>query len=112
MSADGVRQDLIVAEPPVGVGDLRVELALFGAQAEAVPGGVRLTFERSGRVLTYSRLRVEDATGRLAVRVAEANAAYPVRIDPTFTDAQWVRLGSGINGTARSNPASTPLKSM
>jgi len=54
---------------------------------------------------------VEDATGReltarlevlspdrLAVSVADANATYPVRIDPTFSDADWVSLGSGMDG--------------
>ena len=30
--------------------------------------------------------------------VADANATYPVRIDPTFTDADWVGLGSGMSG--------------
>jgi hypothetical protein len=61
----------------------------------------------SRRVLAYTRLRVEDATGRelparlqvlsadrLAVSVADANATYPVRIDPIFSDADWVSLGS------------------
>jgi hypothetical protein len=88
---------------------LRVELALSGARAEAAAGGVRLRLEGSERVLAYSRLRVEDATGReltarlevlspdrLAVSVADANATYPVRIDPTFSDADWVSLLIGI----------------
>jgi len=115
-------------------------LALSGARAEATASGVRLTLEGSGRVLVYSRLRVEDATGRelparlevptakaesrkqkaemgqdpatsastasvnpapaLVVVVEDANAIYPVRIDPTFSDADWVSLGSlpGANG--------------
>ena len=30
--------------------------------------------------------------------VADADATYPVRIDPTFTDADWVSLGSGMSG--------------
>jgi hypothetical protein len=86
---------------------LQVELALSGARAEAAAGGARLRLEGSGRVLAYTRLRVVDGTGRelparlqvlsadrLAVSVADANATYPVRIDPTFTDADWVSLGS------------------
>jgi hypothetical protein len=110
VSVDGVRQDFVIAAPPAGAGDLRVELALSGARAEAAAGGARLTLEGSGRALAYSRLRVEDATGReltarlevlsadrLAVSVADANATYPVRIDPTFSDADWVSLGSGMN---------------
>jgi predicted small lipoprotein YifL len=111
VSVDGVRQDFVIAAPPAGAGDLRVELALSGARAEAPAGGVRLRLDGSGRALAYGRLRVEDATGReltarlevlaadrLAVSVADANAIYPVRIDPTFSDADWVSLGSGING--------------
>src|ERR1017187_1113361 len=120
VSADGVRQDFIIESPPLNpqrstlnqsAGDLRVELALSGARAEAVAGGARLRLEDSGRALAYSRLRVEDATGRqltarlevlsadrLAVSVADANANYPVRIDPTFSDADWVSLNSGLPG--------------
>ena len=119
VSVDGVRQDFIIESPPLNpppsalnhsAGDLRVELALSGARAEAAAGGARLRLEGSRRVLAYTRLRVEDATGRelparlqvlsadrLAVSVADANATYPLRIDPTFSDADWVSLGSGMN---------------
>ena len=92
-------------------GDLRVELALSGARAEAAAGGARLRLDGSGRALAYSRLRAVDATGReltarlevlsadrLAVSVADANATYPVRIDPTFSDADWVSLSPGMPG--------------
>jgi hypothetical protein len=128
VSVDGVRQDFIIESPPLNpspstlnpqpstlnhsAGDLRVELALSGARAEAAAGGARLRLEGSGRTLAYSRLRVEDATGqeltarlevlsadRLVVSVADANATYPVRIDPTFSDADWVSLGSGMNSS-------------
>ena len=111
VSVDGVRQDFVIAAPPAGAGDLRVELALSGARAEAATGGARLKLDGSGRALAYSRLRVEDATGRelrarlevlsvdrLAVTVADANATYPVRIDPTFSDADWVSLNPGMPG--------------
>ena len=120
VSVDGVRQDFIIESPPLNpqrstlnqsAGDLRVELALSGARAEAAAGGARLRLEGSGRALAYSRLRVEDATGReltarlevlsadrLAVSVADANATYPVRIDPTFSDADWVSLNPGMPG--------------
>lgn len=107
VSVDGVRQDFVFAERLAGAGELRVELALEGARAEAAADGARLTLAGSGRGLAYSRLRVEDATGRklaarlevlsasrLAVQVVDADATYPVRIDPTFTDADWVNLGS------------------
>ena len=120
VSVDGVRQDFIIESPPLNpqpstlnqsAGDLRVELALSGARAEATASGARLRLDGSGRALAYSRLRVEDATGReltarlevlsadrLAVSVADANATYPVRIDPTFSDADWVSLNPGLPG--------------
>jgi hypothetical protein len=115
VSVDGVRQDFVIAAPPAGVGDLRVELALGGARAEAMAGGAKLKLDGSSRELVYSRLRVEDAAGReltarlevlsadrLAVSVADANATYPVRIDPTFSDADWdwSALGSGMGGAS------------
>jgi len=112
VSADGVRQDLVVAEAPGGAGPLRVDLAVNGAQAEAAANGVRLVLDSSGRKLAYSRLRVVDAMGRelgarlevvsndrLAVLVDDTAATYPVRIDPTFSDADWVSLG-GLPGAS------------
>jgi hypothetical protein len=111
VSVDGVRQDFVITERPAGVGDLRLELVLSGARAEAATYGARLVLEGAGRALAYSRLRVTDAKGRqlsaslevllpnrLAVRVADANATYPVRIDPTFSDANWVSLNPGFPG--------------
>ncbi len=113
VSVDGVRQDFVIQEPPAGTGELRLELALSGATAEtALPGsGVVLT--AGGRKIAYSRLRVTDAQGselaahfetaaphRLAVVVNDAEATYPVRIDPTFSDANWISMGgvAGVGG--------------
>jgi hypothetical protein len=114
VSVDGLRQDFLITAPPAGVGDLRVELALSGARAVAAAGGVKLRLEGSGRELAYGCLRAEDATGRelkarleilsagwLAVSVADANATYPVRIDPTFSDADWGSLNPGMPGADR-----------
>lgn len=111
VSLGGVRQDFVVAERPAGKGDLRLELALSGACAEATSYGAKLTLEVSGRTLAYSRLRATDATGkeltarlevisadRLAVRVSDENSTYPVRIDPTFSDANWVSMNPGMPG--------------
>ncbi len=80
----------------------------------------RWCWTQSGRKLAYSRLRVTDAAGKelparievqkpsafslqpsafdLAVVVNDAEAVYPVRIDPTFSDANWISMG-GIPGT-------------
>ena len=173
VSMDGVRQDFVVLERPElcssgrqsapstsngisepthvvcygGGGKLRVELALTGARAEALPDGVRLTLAGSGRELAHNRVRVTESTGRelparmevdseweadrqvlecgsplplwppgtpdesarglaqsktlsrLAVLVDDSEAVYPVRIDPTFSDADWVSLNpAGIPG--------------
>ena len=63
VSVDGVRQDFVIAERPAGTGDLRVELALSGARAEAAAYGAKVILEGSGRALAYSRLRATDADG-------------------------------------------------
>ncbi len=106
---DGIRQDFVVTQSPTGSGDLRVRLALAGATAEAIVGGVRLKFDGSGRELSYHRLHVTDASGKsidaswevsetggIAIRVVDSDAEYPIRIDPTFSNADWAALGSGI----------------
>ena len=106
VSVDGVRQDFVVGQRPGGEGPLRVELGVAGAKAEPLVNGVRLVLEGGGRKLAYSWLRVVDARGRelaarlevaaatrLAVVVEDAAAAYPVGIDPTFRDADWISLG-------------------
>jgi len=110
VSMDGVRQDFIVERRPEGRGELRVEVQLTGATAEALSHGVGLTLDGSGRKLVYNQLRVTDAGGeqlparmepmspdRLAVLVNDAaDTLYPVRIDPTFTDADWNAI-SGVD---------------
>jgi hypothetical protein len=163
VSVDGVRQDFLIAQPPVGTGELRLELDITGATVAPLGNGVRLTLPDSGRQLAYHRLHVTDATGRelparmevasgilpdvegahpaarnsratsltrypeatpesagleapalrqarmpaatkIAVLVDDANAVYPVRIDPTFSDADWISFGGipGANNTVYS----------
>ena len=159
-SMDGVRQDFIIEQRPVGAGRLRVELEVAGAKVEPLADGARLVLENSGREIAYNRLRVTDATGKelparmevasgilpdvegghpaarnlaadfsttllqdtpesagpeapalrqagmpadtktLAVLVNDADAVYPVRIDPTLSDANWISMGGfpGANG--------------
>jgi hypothetical protein len=91
---------------------MEVDLALSGARAESSAAGAKLTLDGSGRELAYSRLHVTDANGhelaatlevlsadRLVVRVDDTTATYPVRIDPTFSDADWVSLNPSIPGS-------------
>jgi hypothetical protein len=117
VSMDGIRQDFIVTSKPPGVGQLTVGLAVTGARVQATAYGAQLRLDHSGRKIAYRRLQVTDATGRLlparfevrlgesttalAVVADDAGAVYPVRIDPTFSDANWVSMGnfSAVNGT-------------
>jgi hypothetical protein len=125
VSMDGVRQDFIIQRRLEGEGELRVELAVTGAKAEPLVDGARMVLNASRRKIAYSRLRVTDATGKelparmevpakseiqnpksetsLAVVVNDAGAGYPLRIDPTFSDANWISMGGipGANGDVR-----------
>ena len=109
VSMNGVRQDFVVTTKPTGVGELQVRMAVAGAQVEPTTYGARLVLDCSGRKIAYSRLRATDATGKelkarieatdgLDLIVEDADAVYPVRIDPTFSDANWISQG-GIAGT-------------
>ncbi len=111
VSMDGVRQDFVVLERPEGVGALSVELVITGAAASAMSGGAELRLPVSGRKIAYTRLKVTDAQGqalsahmevteftKLRVIVEDSNAVYPVRIDPTFSDADWVSMGVSALG--------------
>ncbi|MDZ7832989.1 MAG: hypothetical protein U5L07_14675 [Desulfobacterales bacterium] len=102
VSVDGVRQDFVLHQRPAGDGELVLELALEGVRAEPAGAGARLKIEGSGRTLAYQRLEVSDAHGRalpasmvvtdsggLAITVADAGAAWPIRIDPTFSNENW-----------------------
>jgi len=105
VSADGVRQDFLVQERPDGEGELLLSIALCGAEADATTEGISLKLDASGRELAYRRLLVTDAEDRelvaslevqaddrLAVRVNDDGATYPLRIDPTFSDADWISM--------------------
>lgn len=109
--------------------DLQVELAVTGATVEQTPLGVELVLKQSGRKIAYSRLRAFDANGdelqarfelkntsrqevqspapqEILLAVIDAShAVYPIRIDPTFSDANWLSLG-GIPGVDSSVYAS------
>ncbi|HTL54975.1 MAG TPA: hypothetical protein VL361_04815 [Candidatus Limnocylindrales bacterium] len=107
---------------PLRDGELRVELAVAGARVEQSAYGAQFVLEESGRKIAYSRLKAMDANGKqlparmevagkseirnpkseigLAMVVDDAEAVYPVRIDPTFGDANWISMGGipGANG--------------
>ena len=109
-SCDGIRQDFIITGRPEGMGKLFVELAMEGAAPVLVmKDGIKVRLA-SGRELVYHALRVFDATGKrleaefgmagkhgAKVAIDDSGAKYPIRIDPTITDADWVSMG-GIPG--------------
>jgi hypothetical protein len=112
VGTDGVRQDFVVLQRPAGgAGPLSVILDVAGARAAAAGYGAKLTVDGTGRELAYSRLAVSDARGkrltarliveaadRLRIEVEDAEAVYPVRIDPTFSDVDWISMGAGLQG--------------
>ena len=49
-------------------------------------------------LLTSAATRTEVPGSGLVVVVEDAEAVYPVRIDPTFSDANWVSLNPGMAG--------------
>jgi hypothetical protein len=110
-SGDGIRQDFILYQRPGGKGNLILELAVDGADARpaGTDGAIDLRLD-CGRKLVYHSLRAIDATGnrleagfaladarRMTISVDDGNAQYPLRIDPTVSDADWVSMG-GIPG--------------
>ncbi|MBL9117703.1 MAG: cadherin domain-containing protein [Verrucomicrobiaceae bacterium] len=114
VSADGVRQDFVLLRRPAGNGALKVDLGVLGAGATEAARGVKLTLEGSGRELLYHKLKVTDSRGqivpaqmlvsgahRLTVKVEDEHAVYPVRIDPTLGDWEWLSMSSiaGVNDT-------------
>ena len=113
-STDGVRQDFLLSERPAGNEPLRLELAVTGAQVMLTQGtgnSVTLRLAGSGRQLVYHQLQVTDADGRpvpaqmnasnaggITLLVEDQSARWPLRIDPTFSDADWQAFGSSANG--------------
>ena len=101
----GIRQDFVVRDRPGGEGPLILRLGIHGARAFSAPYGARLVMDHGAREMAYSRLHVTDAKNRVlqaSIRVAAANeiaiqvddsdATYPVRIDPTVSDADWIAI--------------------
>jgi hypothetical protein len=102
--AAGIRQDFVIARKPTGNGALGLSLSVKGVIAASAHGGISLTLP-SGRTFVYGQLRATDAHGReLAARMAatgtsamiitveDAGAPYPVTIDPTIADADWMAM--------------------
>lgn len=111
-SAQGLRQNFTVFTPPEGSGDVSVLLDVDGDLLPALdPGGHGLSFcdKRGTVLLTYRDLRCWDALqrplparmtladvpggGRLAIRVDDHDAVYPITIDPVSTSPSTLLVG-------------------
>lgn len=110
-TSGGIRQDFIVPVKPQGIGELHVKLQVNGASVVQKNDGAIIQLA-SGRQLTYDRLlvtdsanqaipaRIEIASGNmLEVVVDDARAKYPLTIDPTVGDENWVSMGGVLPGT-------------
>ncbi|HQQ62509.1 MAG TPA: hypothetical protein PLF22_02945 [Pseudomonadales bacterium] len=109
-TGNGIRQDFIVPLRPQGNGTLHVQLQVDGGVATQKQDGAVIALA-SGRQLTYDRLVVTDSAGKtipahiqvaqnnaLDVIVDDATAQYPLVIDPTVGDVNWVSM-LGYAGT-------------
>jgi hypothetical protein len=108
---DGIRQDFIIPVKPQRSGDLQVQLQVRGASVEQKNDGAVIALA-SGRRLTYNNLKVIDSAGNtmpasmrvanntITLAVNDAAAQYPLTIDPTVGDENWVSMGTfpGANG--------------
>jgi FG-GAP repeat/S-layer homology domain len=100
----GLEQGFTIATRPDGGGDLRIQMALTGSLAPVVAAADTIAFVGSG--LRYGGLAAWDADGlklaprfeldgtRLSIVVDDANAQYPLTIDPTFTQQAYVKASN------------------
>jgi hypothetical protein len=104
-NSKGIEQGFDVAARPDGAGRLCVRLATDASVEDAGSNAVRLL--AGGRRLRFGDLVATDAKGRklearlaaassqtIAISVDDNAAAYPITIDPTLGDENWV---SGFN---------------
>ena len=104
-AADGARLVLDNSGRKMAYSRLRVT----DATGKELPARMEVASDSDVAASRQSAAAVENKDGgglptrrytRLAVVVNDADAVYPVRIDPTFSDANWVSMGGlpGANG--------------
>ncbi len=106
VSGDGIRQDFIVTKKPEGNDELVLAIGLGSATAELSGSALKIRLTETGREFAYSKLLVTDAVGKklpsgfkinsqneFVIAVDDSGATYPIRIDPTISDANWVSMG-------------------
>jgi hypothetical protein len=81
----------------------RMEAVEAGARLSPAAAGANWSAESSLRAphLLRAAAAGDSRAPALAVMMNDAEAVYPLRIDPTFSDADWVSMGGfpGANGT-------------
>ena len=104
-SADGAEQGWTLVERPSGQGSLVLQVAVAGAEVLETDEGLALK-SNAGRVLSYGHLAARDAEGReltahlvggpqgFRLEVDDADASYPIVIDPLLTSANWSTEGN------------------
>lgn len=110
----GIRQDFILPTRPQGDGELQLQVQVSGATLQAKGDGFDVALNDSQRVLTYNRLLVTDAMGasvparmelaaadQIRIVVDDRAATYPLTVDPTVGDVNWISMGGllGANGS-------------
>ena len=112
--SNGLRQNFIVKDRPLGNGELRVQLN-WNSSLEALESSFdKLVFYTAGNKndikLIYDDLKVWDANGTLLhavlhldkqdnsinILVDDAEAVYPITIDPLNRTAEWSTSADGI----------------
>ena len=113
-NAKGLRQNFIVKENPAGNGNLKVQLTWKSALLAMESSSNKLLFcspeNHNDIKLIYDDLKVWDAKGTLleaelklnrtdnsiSILVDDAEAVYPVTIDPLSRTAEWSTSAEGV----------------
>lgn len=109
--ASGLRQNFIIKNKP-SANSLDVVMKVSGTLTPSVSNGrmLQLTHEPSGKIyIKYDGLKVWDANNKilnasmllsknneLTIKVDDANAAYPITIDPLTHAAEWTVSADGV----------------
>ncbi|CAN5212122.1 hypothetical protein BH10ACI1_BH10ACI1_23230 [soil metagenome] len=112
--ADGLEQGFILEAKPAGDENLSLILQTDGnleASASADRQKIILSDATGAEVLSYDKLKVWDASGKdltarmttdesgeIHFEVEDANAVYPLTIDPTFVQRQKLAASDGASG--------------
>ena len=110
-SSEGLRQDFVIPKRPAGTGALTLEATVSGATVHTEANQIRLTLDHSKRAMLYRKLLATDAAGKtvpahfvaagvhhIDIALDDARAVYPIKIDPTISNADWSAMGSGADG--------------